>query len=241
MQRIVYFYSFLINFYIMARYTEPIYVPALIIDCKTILPELFLHEFEKIKNDFGYSLSAVECLWLNPPTLAELRHAFFDKDDENEFLCSKYRDDIFSLIKENSCGEWTSTFIQQSEKGYPHIILINRPSRIYINKSGQLCAKYNKTNSFHITSPPSGWVLKYDIETGWPLQTSNKMADAQKIFGHDASYFDIPDSINGLGSVCCSHSKTGKGPFHIYAGRGPCIYDSSVGMRSCSITEHLRI
>ncbi|MFH0837043.1 MAG: hypothetical protein V1870_02855 [Candidatus Aenigmatarchaeota archaeon] len=212
---------------------ESIIVPQLTMDGKVVIPEFSLSkDIEKMRNRYEYIFSALECLQFNPPTLTELRHAFFDMEN-GDFICPDFRENVFSLM-DRGTSEWTSTFIQQSEEGCSHIILINRPYRIYINECNLLAAEYDGYNSFHVSIPPNGWVTKYDIETGWPLKTSEIREDAEKIFGNDSSYFHLTTPVNGIGSVCCAHSKHGNGPFYIHAGIGPCRYDGNVGMRSCS-------
>ncbi len=136
-------------------------------------------------------LTYQEC---DPPALAILRHAFFDKHKDGSYVSPEYRKDFSS----NYCvSEYTCTFreirdLKSCEKlpaEYKPIRIINKPMHVVIDSSRIELDMYDPNNAFDLQEPPMGWVTKYDLRTGYPLETSEDKKDAKRIFGQDASYF----------------------------------------------------
>jgi len=157
------------------------------------------------------------------PTLAELRHAYFGKNPDGSFVSPEYRE---SVLSKRGYGEWTSTFLRDGKEA------VERPQRIEC-ENGVWRAEGG--NVAKVELPPEGWVLEYDMPTGFPSKTSQKRKDAEKVFGNDTSYFWYND--NGLRAVLRYFSLLDDGPFYVYAGDGPVDRDSFIGVRSASRLE----
>ncbi len=130
--------------------SSEILVAGLVVDGKEIISDISLGlSIDKIPNHYGYPLSAIEAQSFRPPTLAELVHAYFGKDDNGDYLCHQYRR---SVTKEKETGEWTSTFVIQGKEPNS-LILVNRPKKFLIDEYGQISIEYDKENCFNLTSP----------------------------------------------------------------------------------------
>lgn len=206
-----------------------IFLPRLVIDGIEVIPDLSLGlNIDKITNQNGYVLSALEAQSYRPPTLAELVHAYFGKDENGDHICPQYRR---SVLREKETGEWTSTFIIQGEER-DNIILVNRPEEFFIDEYGQLSIEYSEKNSFEISNPPAGYIISIDSLTGWPVKTGDRDA-AMNALGGDFNYFQRPNKINGISAVARFFYSLGKGTFYICTGINPTSYDGNIGVRTC--------
>lgn len=118
------------------------------------------------------------------PTLAVLRHAYFDKTPEGTWVSPEFRkavllnrdpESFLPVLTEYTSTQKTVRTAKKCEvvpKGYKPIALENQGG-----------------NSFDVLEPPEGWVVRYCHETGYPEVTSQNRRDAGKVFGKDASYF----------------------------------------------------
>ncbi len=132
------------------------------------------------------------------PTLAELAHAYFGKVGDI-YISPEYRESVKVKI---GLGEWTSTFLENGDT------VVERPDKlVYMN--GIWKAKGGKRTKVKL--PKDGYILEYDRETGFPIETSQNKEDAIKIFGDDASSFFL-DSY-GLRPSRVFHTE--QGLFHI--------------------------
>ena len=195
-----------------------IYVPDLMDDDNTVIPASRLGKKIEYRDNGKYyipifgnpGLSAAEYQDFSPPTLAELRHAFFDKNPDGSFISPEYRESVFS---EWGKGEWTSTFVRDRKEA------IERPERVISKVSGWI-AEGGKVTKVEL--PPNGWTLEYDKPTGLPSKTSQDRSDAEKLFGDDTSYFTCkPD---GLKAVLRIFDVSNEGPFEVCA-----FFDPSCG------------
>ena len=180
-----------------------------------IVPETYLgSDVEYRATAEGRHFTASQYQKFNPPTLAVLRRAFFDKNEDGSWLCPEYRKDVNS---HRGYGEWTSTWVKDREEILTGVHFDEKGKYLgadrIIEVKGQL--------------PPNKWVLEYDKETGVPSRTGSRKA-AEKIFGNDASYVWFE---NGLCAVLRSFDGDGNGPFGIDAGYRPDYGYSGVGSR----------
>lgn len=201
--------------------TREIHIPALMEGKNVIIPEIYLGKNVKYRTKNKKSLSAAQYQRFNPPTLAELRHAFFDKNDDNSFVSPEYRQ---SVLSKRGYGEWTSTFLRDGREA------VERPEKVFFDEKHELWV-VEGGKVIKVELPPDGWTLEYDIPTGFPSRTSSKRKDAEKVFGDDTSYFWKSD--NGLRAVLRGFSLRGSGPFCVDAGCGPDLRPSFFGSRSC--------
>jgi hypothetical protein len=161
-----------------------------------------------------------------PPTLAELRHAFFDKNPDGSFISPEYRNNVFS---EWGHGEWTSTFIRDRKEVIEIPENVIRGARGWIVEGGKV---------IKVELPPNGWVLEYDIPTGLPSRTSKEKSDAEKIFGDDASHFNCkPD---GLRAVLRIFDVNDEGPFEVDAFFDPSYNHAGYGSRMRGSSSKVR-
>ncbi len=158
------------------------------------------------------------------PTLAELRHAYFDGVGER-FISPEYRD---SVLSNKGCGEWTSTFLRDGKEA------IERPENIFYDcKNSVWIAEGGKVIPVELTLP--GWVLEYDRLTGLPSMTLQNRKIAEKIFGDDVSYFSY--SSHGLMAVMRFTAINHIGPFYLDATFTPEDSQGDIGVRSCRRLE----
>ncbi len=202
-----------------------IHVPALMNGEEIVVPQIWLGrdvEYRQIRG--RTSLSADEYnREMQLPTLAELRHAYFDKVDDR-FVSPEYRE---SVQGKRGYGEWTSTFLRDGEEA------IERPERItYDKKRGLWVVEGGKVTTVEL--PKEGWVVEYDKPTGLPSRTG-RIEDAEKVFGGDASYFY--SRSRGLWVVLRSFDHGKLGPFYVHADYEPHGRASSVGGRASSGSE----
>lgn len=221
---------------------DMIRVPALIESGKIIVPEIWLGRDLEYRHREGLNcLSAAEYnSQMQLPTLAELRHAFFDKNADGSWVCPDYRKGV---ISKRGCGEWPSTFNEPRKPhrgevvpyGYHPIKIINRPERVFFDFKRGWIAEYDSRNAFDVLEPHDGWTLRYCRETGYPEVTSSYREDAKKKFGDDASYFFTTEfyAVRGLGSVLRFFNTRGRGRFCLIALCGPDYGEPKVGSRSC--------
>lgn len=180
-----------------------ILVPALMDGDKVIVPQVWLGRGIGYKTANGDPLTAADYQKFNPPTLAELRHAFFDKKPDGSFVSPEYRQSVRS---KRGYGEWISTFLRDNKEA------IERPEQIrYNQKFGSWLAEGGKVSRVEL--PPDGWTVEYDRPTGLPSKTSIDRKDAEKVFGEDTSYFHSNKS--GLRIAVRDFGINGPGPFNI--------------------------
>lgn len=177
------------------------------------------------------------------PTLAELWHAYFDKNPNGSFISPEYRG---SVLSKRGYGEWASTFLKDGKE------IIERPEKVFYDKKHGWVVEGGRAVSFeHFPEgklPLEGWTLEYDRLTGFPSRTSKNRSDAERIFGSDASYFWY--SSNGLRAVLRDFDLNdyyiywggfaGCGPFCVSAGYEPDDRFSVIGVRSSSSCAKLR-
>ncbi len=191
-----------------------IFVPTLV-----IVPQVWLGADVEYRTDNNLALTAADYQQFKPPTLAELRHAFFDRNPDGTFVSPEYRQ---SVLSNRGRGEWTSTFLRDGTEA------IERPERVfYDRKSGLWIAEGGSVSKVKL--PYNGWAVEYDTSTGFPSRTSKNRRDAEEKFGDDASYFS--SDRNGLRAVLRGFSPD-DGPFLVSAVR-PGYWYSYVGSRSC--------
>ena len=207
----------------MTQNYKQIYVPALIDGNLVKIPEFWLCKDIEYKSDSnGMLFSAAEYLDYNPPTLAELRHAYFDKNLDGSWISPDYR---VSVLSKKSYGEWVSTFFQDGRR------IIERPERVIYNEKHELwIAEGGRVTP--VEPPPNGWVLEYDKTTDFPSKTSRKRKDAEQIFDDDSSYFYR--SVKGLKAIFLA---TDIGPFYIDASHNPDHAHLFIGIRICHRSE----
>lgn len=204
---------------------KEIHIPALLEGKNVIIPEIYLGKDVKYRTKNKKSLSAAEYQKFNPPTLAGLRHAFFDKNDDNSFVSPEYRQ---SVLSKRGYREWTSTFLRDGKEA------VERPEKVFYDEEHNLwIAEGGKV--IKVELPPDGWTLEYDIPTGFPSRTSSKRKDAEKVFGDDTSYFWKSD--NGLRVVLRDFALDDDGPFCVDADYEPDRRYSDIGSRSCRRIE----
>ena len=151
----------------MAIQTPEIFVPALKGRDRVIVPQVWLGRDVQYRTDEGVTLSAVDHQKFYPPALAELSHAFFDKNPDGSFVSPYYG---LSVLSKRGLGEWTSTFLLDGKEA------IERPEEVSYN--GRLwVAKGGKRTKVEL--PPWGWALEYDKPTGFPSRTSKNKEDAE--------------------------------------------------------------
>ena len=166
-------------------------------------------------------------VYQSAPTLAELRHAYFDKNPDGSFVSPKYRQ---SVLSKRGYGEWTSTLLKDGKEA------VERPENIEF-KNGVWRAEGGKVTRVEL--PPEGWILEYDLSTGFPSRTSQKRGDAERVFEDDTSWFWYDK--NGLRAVLLAFSLNDNGPFCVIAEYGPGYRDPNVGVRSTSRFEQASI
>ncbi len=160
---------------------------------------------------------------------------------DSDYLCPAYR----TSVSESKChGEWTSTFVQsralpRTRRGYLPIFLINNPDGFEVNQNGQLLIHAKDENVFEVLSPPDGWIIEFDPDTGWPVKTTVDKEEAYSQWGGaDTSYLNLlyeradVVSINGIRAVSRHHSEGGRGPFNVYACCSPFSHDERIGVRN---------
>ncbi len=223
-----------------------IHVPALMSSDRIVVPAFSLGNVEYRTDNRGSAFSAQEYHEaMQLPTLAELRHAYFDKtlvldreksqfDDygnvvvpayTNVWVSPEYRQ---SVLSNRGRGEWTSTFLRDGEE------VIEKPVRVsYDKKHGLWTAEGGSRNRLEL--PPNGWTLEYDKPTGFPSRTSQTRKDAERVFGDDTSYFYA--NRNGLRAVLRSFLLGDDGSFYVDADYGPGSRNSNVGGRVCRRSE----
>ena len=205
--------------------TPEIIVPALMDGDKVIIPQIWLARNMEYKTDGRQHLNVAAYQVFNPSTLADLRHAYFGKNHDGNWVAPEYRENVLS-----NCGrgEWTSTFLREGRESIEH------PERVFYDDAhGLWLAEGGKVTPVEL--PPNGWTLEYDKPTGFPSKTSQEREDAEKIFGNDTSYFYYTDS--GLRAVLRVFDLGDDGPFYVDADAGPDDRDSDIGVRPCRRSE----
>ncbi len=183
--------------------TNEILVQALMEGDKIIVPQVWLSRGINYKTADGNPLTAADYQLFKPPALAELRHAYFDKNPDGSWISPEYRQNVRSI---RGHGEWTFTFLRNSKEA------IERPEQIhYDQKRGLWLAEGGKVSRVEL--PPDGWALEYDKLTGLPSRTSENKDDAEKIFGEDNSYFY--SNRSGLRAAVRDFGLISFGPFNI--------------------------
>lgn len=194
-----------------------IHVPALTDRGRLVIPEFRLTE--NVEHNLGggrdyFHTAAEHNTQKRLPTLAELRHAYFEGSED-------YRR---SVISRKGYREYTSTFLQDGER------IIERPENI-VYRNGIWVLEGGKVT--RVKLPFEGWVLEYDISTGLPKRTSQNKKDAWKVFGDDASRF-WGRKIQGVKVIVVGNDFTDSGPFCIDAYCcDPGYSASGVGSREC--------
>lgn len=222
---------------------EHIKVGPLVKRGKPVLPAVWLDSDIQYTLRNRAPLSALEHQIFGLPTLAELRHSFFDADERGYYVSTEYRDKV---LAEKDYGEWTATFIQPLRKPQiaPSVDLtpvkvIHNPYRVYWDeRHRRWTAEYDYKASLECTLPPEGWIYRFDELTGLPTATSLKKDKALEVFGQDASYFWKWDTDSmSLRAVCRKHDSYGYGPFSIYTLYEPGERHPRIGSRSCHRSE----
>lgn len=208
------------------KVTEEINVPALFENGELIIGGTWLGKKPVLRTTQDNCIySAIEVQSLNPPTIAELRHAFFDKNPDGSWVSPEYRQ---SVLSSPVSGEWTSTFVLNGNT------LVVRPELIEYDAKHGIWVAHGYLNN-KIELPPNGFVLEYDKLTGLPSRTSSKEEGAEKIFGGDRSYFRRTES--SLNPVLRDYVTEGLGPFCITLYDSPTISHRHWGARSSRYTN----
>ena len=208
----------------MIKMTD-IHVPALMDGNRIVVPSLILGKDVEYKTDGRQHLTAAAYQAFNPSTLAGLRHAYFGKNHDGNFVAPEYRE---SVLSSRGGGERTSTFLRDGRES------IEQPGRVFYDDTHSLwIAEGGKVTPVEL--PPEGWTLEYDKPTGFPSRTSKNRTDAKKIFGDDTSYFYA--TRNGLRAVLRDFDLNGDGPFYVSASYGPDDRHSYFGVRPCRRSE----
>lgn len=218
-----------------------IHIPALVEHGQVIVPEVWIDECMEVetkripldKSTLTYPemygedphylqyLTAAEYLRLHPPTLAELRRAFFDKNPDGSYIAPEYRNSKYrgfncSSQRMEGVGhaEWTATFLVNRSRAIelPEKVFYDREKKEWVIEGGKV------TN---IELPPDGYVVEYDGATGLATRTSQNREDAENVFGNDAPSFGV--SRVGLVALLVSHGLFGSGLFDI-CGASPETY-----------------
>lgn len=208
------------------QHQTEIHVPALMDGDRVVVPQFWLGrdvEYRKDREDNFFSAAEYNAQ-MQLPTLAELRHAFFDKNPDVSWVSPKYRK---SVLSKRSYGEWTSTFLEDGKKA------VERPENV-VYRNGVWILEGGKVTPVEL--PPDGWTLEYDKPTGFPSRVSQKRKDAEKVFGNDVSYFYA--ARNGLRVVWRVFDLFGGvGPFGVLAIYEPANRPLIIGGRSCRRSE----
>ena len=130
-----------------------IHVPALMDRDTLIVPQIWLARDVEYKTDRrGDVLTAAGYQDFYPLTLAESRHAYFDKAGDN-FVSPDYRQ---SVLSNRGRGEWTSTFLRFGREA------IEMPENV-VYRNGVWVVEGGKVTPVEL--PPDGWTLEYDKPT----------------------------------------------------------------------------
>ncbi|MFH1106107.1 MAG: hypothetical protein V1731_02765 [Candidatus Aenigmatarchaeota archaeon] len=202
------------------------YIPPLVEAGKVIVPgaQVGIVEYRTRKLwKFDRPLRIMEYQELNPPTLAQLRHAYFDKDSSGKWVCPEYRD----IVRGDKNNDLTSTFLLDGNRCVEHPTNLHKEKTFYQGRERKVWIVQGNVKNIEL--PPEGWILEFDKPTGLPSRTSNQYEDAEKIFGSDASAFRY--SRRGLRAV--SRRNLGfAGTFVIDATRNP-LAPEFLGARPC--------
>src|SRR3989338_3873919 len=202
-----------------------IHVPALMDGNRIVVPALIPANDVEYKTDGRQHLTAAAYQAFNPSTLAGLRHAYFGKNHDGNFVAPEYRE---SVLSRHGGGEWTSTFLRDGRES------IEQLGRGFYDDTHDLwVAEGGKATPVEL--PPNGWTLEYDKPTGFPSRTSQNIMDAKKIFGDDTSYFYA--TRNGLRAVWRDFALNGTGPFCVDADCEPDHRNSRIWGRACRRSE----
>jgi hypothetical protein len=176
--------------------SDEFFVPALIISKKKITSEVCLKRELRIQGTRGgKTWDAIEHQAFNPPSLAILRHAFFDAVDgtvikwkkdasgkylpeRDDYVCPDYR----LVAYQAGPAELTSDLLVDGDKLYHDYWKNNYHWR---DKTWDFGSK----KPIPVELSDDGFVLEYDPYTGLPLKTSSNLPKAESVFGDDASYF----------------------------------------------------
>ena len=183
---------------------DMVLVPALIENGNVIIPEFYLSK--KIYNrsdEKGRLLTALEYQTFNPPTLAELCHAYSCPATTafyESFQTYYDENDIERVVE-----EWTSTFVKPRQpkrgevipEGYKPITIINRPEKVFLDPEHGWIIEYVPRTAFDSQEPPYGWILEHDRVTGYPIRTTDNCFDENKI--QYLEYFNRWKDCNDLG------------------------------------------
>lgn len=167
-----------------------------------------------------------EYFFINAPTLAELNCAYFGQDENGKWISPEFRD-----VWKRDVGEsHTSTFLYKREE------LVELPELIYRSDRFGWRAEGGKRTKIEV--PYSGWVVEYDKDTGWPVETSEDFDKAEQNFGDDVSHFDSSifyDKYRNFGDLvqisvwrgADAKFGGGRGPFEISLGECSVSYIES--------------
>ena len=158
------------------------------------------------------------------PTPAELRHAFFDRNPDGTYVSEAHRQNVLDA---RNRGEWTSAFLHDGKE------LVVRPEKVFMSAGDIYATEGGRV--VRVETPPDGWVLEYDIPTGFPSRTlddTEGLIAAERIFGDDRSYFHA--GRDGLRAIVCSNGWFSRnyGPFYVNAICNPNAHNSDFGVRS---------
>lgn len=211
----------------MVTETRPeIYVPELVEDDRIIVPAVALGREIEYRTTGEDALTIAEYQAFNPPTLAELRHAYLDKDDTGNWVAPEYRES--ALSNRNRC-ECTSTFLADGTR------IVERPERLFYDDTcGLWIAEADPKNVHNVELPPTGWITGFDLRTGFPCRTGSR-EDAIREFGNDASIFYAVRT--GFRAVFPIYRSDGYGRFHITTALGPDGRSLNMYARSSRVLE----
>ncbi len=198
----------------------------------------------------GQPLSAAEYTnSVTGPTLGELYQAFFGNIDGKP-TCPAYRESVYAHLKKRKYsdrtrrGEYTSTWIyrepsKHGTRNNQEVLVIEKPQEVVL-ESDEWVAKGGK--QYGMLLPPSGWILKFDPLTGFPVETTKDEDAIRKIYGKDTSYYNTGAHIRygqgtgfGLAGLHPVIRKFGaaSGPFNISTNQSPDTIDETIGIRQC--------
>ena len=101
-------------------------IPALMDGDRIIIPQIWLaRDIEYRTDEKRNAFSAVRYQDFKPATLAELRHAYFDKTEAGVYVSPEYRQNV---LANRGKGEWTSTFLRNGTEA------VEMPDKVFYDK-----------------------------------------------------------------------------------------------------------